>query len=308
MRKAAKLVSYLCVAALAVCGLGACNNDANNDKDDDTKNPSTSTPGGDDTTGMSGEIYVISREESSGTRSAFTEILEIIDADGNDATVATAEVTNSTGVMLTTVAGNDKAIGYVSLGSLNDTVKALSVDGVEATADNIKNNTYPVSRPFVMAYKEAEASDLAKDFIAYVMSSQGQAIIAEESYIAADESAEEYTASGLSGSLSIEGSTSVGPVMEILAEAYMELNPDANITVTQDGSGTGITAAIDGGCDIAISSRALKEEEAAELTPVTIATDGIAVIVNTENSIDSLTSEQIKEIFLGNITEWDELN
>lgn len=158
MRKAAKLVSYLCVAALAVCGLGACNNDANNDKDNDTKNPSTSTTGGDDTTGMSGEIYVISREESSGTRSAFTEILEIIDADGNDATVATAEVTNSTGVMLTTVAGNDKAIGYVSLGSLNDTVKALSVDGVEATADNIKNNTYPVSRPFVMAYKEAEAS------------------------------------------------------------------------------------------------------------------------------------------------------
>ena len=290
MKKTAKIVSCVCIAALALCGLCACNSNE------------------DETNGVTGQIYVISREESSGTRSAFTEILEITDADGNDATVATAEITNSTGVMLTTVEGNKSSIGYVSLGSLTDSIKAVKVDGVEATAENIKNGTYPVSRPFIMAYKEAEASDLAKDFIAYVMSKEGQAIIANDSYIAADEAAESYTASGLAGSLSIEGSTSVGPVMEKLAEAYMDLNPDALITVTQDGSGTGITAAIDGGCDIAISSRELKEDESAVLTPVTIATDGIAVIINKGNDTESLTSEQIKDIFLGDITKWDEID
>ena len=253
------------------------------------------------------DITVISREEGSGTRGAFVELMGIEDDDG-DHTTETAEISNSTSVVTQTVAGNTSAIGYISLGSLNDTVKAIKVDGVDATVENIKAGTYPVSRPFELCYKEENLTDLGKDFIAFIMSADGQKIIDEEGYIAMDEEAEAYTGSGMSGTLSHNGSTSVSPVMEVLAEAYRAINPDVTIDIQQTGSGAGITATIDGSCEIGMSSRALTEEELGEgLTEEQIALDGIAVIVNTENSVTDLTSEQIRQIFVGEITNWADL-
>ena len=255
--------------------------------------------------GTGDTISVITREESSGTRSAFVELLEIVDADGNDAIFAGAESTNSTATVLTTVAGDKNAIGYVSLGSLSDTVKALKVDGVEATVANIKNGTYKISRPFNIAYKTDTAlSAQAQDFVNYIMSAQGQAIVSEEGYIAVSENAATYTASGATGKITLDGSTSVGPLMEKLAEAYKALNPGVTFSIQQTGSSAGITAAQEGTCDIGMASRELKDSERATLTGVTIAQDGIAVIVNKANTLDGLTAEQIKNIYLGTTTKW----
>ena len=256
---------------------------------------------------LTSDITVISREEGSGTRGAFVEIMGVVDADEVDATVQTAEVVNSTSVVTQTVAGKPAAIGYMSMGSLYSSVKALQVDGVDATVENVKNGSYAVSRPFMICYKEENLSELGRDFVNFIMSADGQAILGED-YIAVDENAAAYTSSGLSGNLSVNGSTSVGPVMMELAEAYMNLNSGVTIDVQQTGSGAGITAAVDGSCEIGMSSRELKEEEVAEgLTPVQIAIDGIAVIANQENPVAGLTTEQIREIFLGNITNWSEL-
>ena len=258
--------------------------------------------------GTGDTISVITREESSGTRSAFVELLEIVDADGNDAIFAGAESTNSTATVLTTVAGDKNAIGYVSLGSLSDTVKALKVDGVEATVANIKNGTYKISRPFNIAYKTDTAlSAQAQDFVNYIMSAQGQAIVSEEGYIAVSENAATYTASGATGKITLDGSTSVGPLMEKLAEAYKALNPGVTFSIQQTGSSAGITAAQEGTCDIGMASRELKDSERATLTGVTIAQDGIAVIVNKANTLDGLTAGQIKDIYLGTVTKWSEL-
>ena len=253
------------------------------------------------------DITVVSREEGSGTRGAFVELMKIQDDDG-DHTVDTAEISNSTSVVTQTVAGNKSAIGYISLGSLNDTVKAVKVDGVEPTVENIKAGSYAVSRPFEICYKEENLTDLGKDFISFIMSAEGQKIVDDEGYIAMDEKAESYTGSGMSGNLSLNGSTSVSPLMEKLAEAYRAINPDVNIDIQQTGSGAGITATADGTCEIGMSSRELKDEELAQgITEEQIALDGIAVIVNQENGIDSLTSEQIRQIFVGEITNWAEL-
>lgn len=253
------------------------------------------------------DITVISREEGSGTRGAFIELMGIEDDDG-DHTTDTAEISNSTSVVTQTVAGNTSAIGYISLGSLNDTVKAVKVDGVEATVDNIKAGSYAVSRPFEICYKEENLTDLGGDFISYIMSAEGQKIIASEGYIAVDEAAESYTGSGMSGTLSLNGSTSVAPVMEVLAEAYRAINPDVTIDIQQTGSGSGITATIDGSCEIGMSSRALKDDELDEgLTEEQLALDGIAVIVNQDNGVTDLSSEQIRQIFTGEITNWSEL-
>ena len=257
--------------------------------------------------GLDTDITVVSREEGSGTRGAFVELMKIEDDDG-DHTVDTAEISNSTSVVTQTVAGNKSAIGYISLGSLNDTVKALKVDDVEPTVENIKAGSYAVSRPFEICYKEENLTDLGKDFISFIMSAEGQKIVDDEGYIAMDESAESYTGSGMSGNLSLNGSTSVSPLMEKLAEAYRAINPDVNIDIQQTGSGAGITATADGTCEIGMSSRALKDEELAQgITEEQIALDGIAVIVNQENGIDNLTSEQIRQIFVGEITNWAEL-
>lgn len=251
------------------------------------------------------EITVISREEGSGTRSAFVELMGVVDEEDRDITVASAEITSSTSVMITTVKDNNAAIGYISLGSLNDDVKAVKVDGVEATAENVKNGSYKVSRPFNIAYKEDKLSDVAKDFMSYIMSNEGQAIIEEEGYIAVD-ATENYASSKLEGKVVLAGSTSVAPVMEKLAEAYEKLNPNVTIEIQQSGSSAGMTSAIEDACDIGMASREVKASEIEKgLTSKTIAIDGIAVIVNKENThADSLSTEQIKDIYLGKITTW----
>ena len=253
-------------------------------------------------------ITVVSREEGSGTRGAFAELMGV-KTDAGDMTTENAEIANSTSLVQSTVAGNAAAIGYISLGSYDaSAVKALKVDGVDATVDNVKAGTYAVSRPFVICYKEENLSDLGKDFIGFIMSADGQAILAGKGYIAMDEGAAAYSAAGLTGNLSLDGSTSVGPVMEKLAEAYMGINEGVTIDIQQTGSGTGITSTIEGSCEIGMSSRELKSEELeAGLTPVVIALDGIAVIVNPGNKVDGLTSEQIRQIFTGEVTDWNQL-
>ena len=253
-------------------------------------------------------ITVVSREEDSGTRGAFVELMGV-KTDAGDMTTENAEIANSTSLVQSTVAGNPAAIGYISLGSYDaSAVKALQVDGVDATVDNVKAGAYGVSRPFVICYKEENLTDLGRDFIGFIMSADGQAILAGKGYIAMDEGAAAYSAAGLTGNLSLDGSTSVGPVMEKLAEAYMALNDGVTIDIQQTGSGTGITSTIEGSCEIGMSSRELKSEELeAGLTPVVIALDGIAVIVNPGNKVDGLTSEQIRQIFTGEVTDWNQL-
>lgn len=256
---------------------------------------------------MSGTINVISREEGSGTRGAFVELMGVVDADDKDITVDTAEITSSTSVMMTTVAGNPQAIGYPSLGSLNDQVKAIQVDGVDATVENVKAGTYSVSRPFNLLTKDG-LSDAAQDFVNFILSKEGQAVIADNDYITVDDNAASYTASGVSGEITMEGSTSVAPVMEKLQEAYKALNPDVTFNMQQNGSGAGIETATAGTVDIGMSSRDLKDEEKVDgLTCTKIALDGIAVIVNNENPTTNLTTEQIGKIFKGEVTDWSEL-
>lgn len=246
-------------------------------------------------------ITVVSREDGSGTRGAFTELMGI-DKDGTDRTYAKAEISNSTSVVISTVAGNKNAIGYISLGSLNDSVKAVKVDNVEATVDNVKNGSYKISRPFIIATKD-EISDLAADFIKFILSDDGQAIVSEKYITIGGNGA--YTASGLSGKVTLAGSTSVAPLMDELAAAYKALNPDVTIEIQQSGSGAGIQSAIEGVCDIGMSSRELKDsEKEAGLTPTVMALDGIAVIVNKDNSVDALSSEQIQSIYVGETTSW----
>lgn len=252
------------------------------------------------------DITVVSREDGSGTRAAFTELMGILDGD-NDQTVKTAEITNSTSVMAQSVSGNVAAIGYVSLGSLDKTkVKAVKVDGVEATTDNIKSGSYKVARPFNIATKDG-LSDTANDFIKFILSEDGQKIISDEGYISIDAS-EKYEAANLSGTISVAGSTSVGPVMQVLAEKYMELNKNVTIEVQQTGSSAGMTSAIEGACDIGMASREVKDSEKSQgLKETTIAMDGIAVIVNLDNEIDNLTSDQILKIYTGEIKNWDDV-
>lgn len=252
-------------------------------------------------------ITVISREDGSGTRGAFVELMGI-ESDGVDHTTVNAEISQSTSVVITSVEGNKNAIGYISLGSLNDTVKAIKVDGVEATVENIKNGTYAVSRPFNIAYKDDTLSELSRDFISYIMSADGQAIIEKAGCIKISENGAAYTPSGLTGTIKLGGSTSVAPVMEKLAEAYKALNAGVEITIEQTGSSAGMTSAIEGLCDIGMASRDVKQSELdGGLTAETIALDGIAVIVNKENSVSNLTSEQIKNIYVGDVTLWSEV-
>ena len=254
-------------------------------------------------------ITVVSREDGSGTRGAFIELfgVEEKDADGNkvDNTTEEAEITNNTAVMMSTVAGNVDAIGYISLGSLNDSVKAAKIDGVEATAENIKSGEYKVSRPFNIA-TNGEVSDVAQDFIDYILSPEGQAVVEENGYIAVDSTEAESTQP--EGKVVVAGSSSVTPVMEKLKEAYAEVNPNAEIEIQQSDSTPGMTSTIDGICDIGMASRDLKDEELeAGLTATTIANDGIAIIVNNDNPTDDLTTDQVKNIYVGEVTTWGDL-
>ena len=253
-----------------------------------------------------GTITVMSREDGSGTRGAFVELTGV-EQDDVDMTTVDAVITNSTAVMLTSVAGDPAAIGYVSMGSLNETVKAVSVDGNAATVEGIKDGSYTLARPFVVT-TYGEVGEIAQDLLNYIMSAEGQAIINEEGYIAIDDAAEAYTAAGGSGEITVGGSSSVTPVMEKLAEAYMALNPDVTVVVQQSDSTTGVTGTIEGTVDLGMASRALKaEEEEQGVVGTTIAMDGIAVIVNLENDTENLTTEQIMNIYTGAITDWSEL-
>ena len=252
-------------------------------------------------------ITVVSREDGSGTRGAFIELLGI--EEKNDAgekvdhTTDRAEITNSTAVMMTTVAGNENAIGYVSLGSLNDTVKAVTIDGAEATAENIKNGTYSVARPFNIATGK-EVSEVTQDFISFILSEDGQAVVEENGYISQGNKGA-FESTQAKGKMIVAGSSSVTPVMEKLKEAYLAINPNATIEVQQSDSTTGMTSVMEGMCDIGMASRDLKDSElAAGLNPTVIAMDGIAVVVNKNNPVNDLTSEQVKDIFTGALTEW----
>ena len=255
-------------------------------------------------------ITVVSREDGSGTRGAFIELfgVEEKDADGNkvDNTTEEAEITNNTAVRMSNVAGDVDAIGYISLGSLNDSVKAVKIDGVEATAENIKSGEYKVSRPFNIA-TNGEVSDVAQDFIDYILSPEGQAVIEENGYISIDD-VKDAESTQPEGKVVVAGSSSVTPVMEKLKEAYAEVNPNAEIEIQQSDSTTGMTSAIDGICDIGMASRELKDEELeAGLTSTTIANDGIAIIVNNDNPTDDLSVDQVKSIYVGETTTWGDL-
>ena len=254
-------------------------------------------------------ITVVSREDGSGTRGAFIELLGIEqkgeDGSRKDLTTKEAVIANKTDVMMTNIASNQYAIGYISLGSLNDTVKALSVEGAIPTTENVKNGNYPIVRAFNIATK-GEAEDLAADFIAFILSKQGQEVVAG-GYIPIDDAAPEYTASGISGKIVVAGSSSVYPVMEKLKEAYQPLNSEAVIEIQQTDSSAGLTAAIDGICDIAMASRELKDSEAAVLTATSIALDGIALIANQKNPTTGLTKEQARDIFTGALTNWSDI-
>ena len=303
MKKRLVMAVSAAVLALGLFGLFGCasgNGDGASGATDGGASASTSP---------SGEVSVYSREDGSGTRGAFIELFGIEEKDANgdkvDLTTPTAAITNSTSVMMTSVAGDANAIGYISLGSLNNTVKALSIDGAEATAENVKSGTYKVARPFNIVTKDG-VSDVAQDFIDYIMSSDGQKVVEENGCISVADNAGSYKASGKSGKIVIPGSSSVTPVMEKLAEAYKALNPDVAIEVNQSDSTTGVNMATEGTCDIGMVSRELKDSESGVKATV-IAQDGIAVIVNPDASIDELTSDQVKGIYTGELTTWEDV-
>ena len=256
-------------------------------------------------------IAVYSREDGSGTRGAFIELFGVEEKDESgekvDNTTEEAIITNSTDVMLTSVAGDTYAIGYVSLGSLNDTVKAVKIDGAEATVENIKSGTYKIARPFNIATK-GEVSEAAQDFINYIMSGDGQKVISDNGYIG-DDSAAAFESNGAEGKVVVGGSSSVSPVMEKLIEAYKAVNANVEIELQTSDSTTGMTGAADGTLDIGLASRELKDSETEEgLTATKIAMDGIAVIVNQENPVEDLSSDTVKGIFTGGTTTWDAAN
>lgn len=267
----------------------------------------TATPTATESSQSLGEITVISREEGSGTRGAFIELfgVEEKDANGNkvDHTTEEALIANKTDVVITQVAASKSAIGYISLGSLNDTVKALKVDGVDATAENVSNGTYSIARPFNIATK-GTPSEVAQDFIDFILSADGQRIVSDNNYIPVDANAATYAGTKPNGKIVVAGSSSVSPLMEKLQEAYLALNPNATIEIQTSDSTTGMQSTMSGICDIGMASRELKDSELAELTPIVIAKDGIAMIVNKENSLDSISSETVKEIYTGVITDW----
>lgn len=301
-----KTVCLLLAGLMTIGALTGCGSSADNKKDDSAKTETTSEKKSDgfDT---SSDITVVSREDGSGTRGAFIELFGVQKEENGekmDMTTEEAVIANSTAVMMTTVAGDDYAIGYASLGSLDDTTKALKVDGVEPSVDTIKDGSYKISRPFNIATKD-NVSDVAQDFINYIMSADGQEVISNDGYISVAEG-ETFTSTGASGKITIDGSSSVSPVMEKLAEAYKKVNPNAEIEQQTTDSTTGITSAIDGKCDIGMASRDLKEEETG-VKATKIALDGIAVIVNNDNPTDEISSDMVKQIFTGEVTKWQDV-
>lgn len=253
------------------------------------------------------KIYVISREDGSGTRSVFVSLFGIFDDEGYDATTGYAEKTTSSSVLITTVAGNKNAIGYVSFGALSDAVKPVSVDGEEPTAENIRNGKYKLYRPFIICYNEVNQSELSKDFIEFILSSEGREIIEKDGFITAGNQTDAYLPKEVSGKLTLSGSTSVSPVIDRLSDEYKKYNPSVEIEIQQSGSGAGIQSAGSGISDIGMSSRDLTENESQNLKSIRIAYDGIAVVINKNNDIDNLYSREIRDIYLGNLTNWSNL-
>ena len=318
-----KLLATMMVAVLAIGTMTGCGSKASTDTasttdetaaDTDAAAEETTDEAADtaaEETGSSlagNEITVVSREDGSGTRGAFIELTGVEQKDENgektDLTTVEAIITNSTEVMMTTVAGDENAIGYASMGSLNDTVKAVQVNGVDPTAENVKNGTYELSRPFNIATL-GDVSDVAQDFINFIMSADGQAVIEGKGYIKINEEAAPFESNGATGKIVVAGSSSVRPVMEKLQEAYLAVNSGAEIELQESDSTTGMTQTIDGTCDIGMASRDLKDSEVeAGLQSTSIALDGIAVIVNNANDVSDLSTDDIAAIFKGERTEW----
>lgn len=305
--KMKKFIAVLAVVGM-VAGLAAgCG--SNDEKTDSNKDSDNSTEAASDWD-ASGDITIVSREDGSGTRGAFIELFGIEeekDGEKVDMTTEEAQITNSTSVMLTTVAGDDYAIGYVSLGSLDDSVKALKIDGAEATAENVKSGEYKVSRPFNIATKEDLDNEVAADFINFILSEEGQKVVEDNGYIATDD-VKPYEGTSPSGIAVVGGSSSISPVMEKLIEAYKAVNANAEIELQTTDSTTGMTSAVDGSYDIGMASRELKDTEISKgLKAQVIATDGIAVIVNNNSTVEELSSEQVKSIYTGEALTWDEV-
>ena len=294
---ATALFGVLAVSAFAGCGSASSSSNGSSGAGSDAAKFDASKT-----------ISVVTREEGSGTRDAFTELTGVLVKDGDnktDNTTTSAVTINSTEAVITNVKDNEAAIGYISLGSLNDTVKALKIGGVEATADNVKSGDYAVSRPFNIAYK-GELSDVAKDFVDYIMSSDGQKIVSDNGYVTVSENAA-YSGKKPSGKISVAGSSSVSPVMEKLAEAYQQVNTNAKVEIQTSDSSAGMQSAMGGTCDIGMASRDLKDEEKSALKVEAIAKDGIAVIVNNANTCDDLTLDQVKSIYTGETTVWSDI-
>lgn len=292
--------------ALAACGGTAADTTSDTQAADNIGNTSAAASN----FKADSDIAVISREDGSGTRGAFVELFGV--EQKNDAgekidyTIDTAAITQSTGVMKTSVSQNEYAIGYISLGALDDTVKALDIDGAEATVDNIKNGSYKISRPFNIV-TTANISPLAQDFIDFIMSADGQAVIEGEKYIPVSD-APAYSGTKQSGTVTVAGSSSVTPVMEKLKEAYTAVNPDVTVEINQSDSTTGVNSAVDGICDIGMASRELKDSEIEKgALNTVIAMDGITVIVSNDNPVHELTADEVKDIYTGNITTWESL-
>lgn len=300
-------LAAVCVAA-SLAGCGSSSSSGSTDSQGSGSAAASTTA--ENTDGMSGAISVISREDGSGTRGAFIELTGVEEkneaGEKVDNTVDTAEITNSTAVMMTTVAGNKSSIGYISLGSLDDSVKAVEVDDVAPSAEAVKDGSYKVARPFNIVTKDG-LSETAQDFINFIMSDEGQAVVEENGYVSQG-STGAFDGGKVSGKITVAGSSSVTPVMEKLAEAYKAINSNVEIEVQQSDSTTGVTSAIEGICDIGMASRELKDEETSQgVTATVIAMDGIAIIVNKENPVSALTTQQVKDIYTGAVTDWSEL-
>lgn len=306
--KLKKLIAVLATVGV-IAGLAAGCGNSNAGANDEREGGGNAEAGSDWDSSM--DITIVSREDGSGTRGAFIELFGIEQKDDSgekvDYTTEDAQITNSTSVMMTTVAGDEYAIGYVSLGSLNDSVKALKIDGAEATAAEIKNGDYKVSRPFNIAMKKDLDNEVAKDFIDFIMSEEGQAVVAENGYIPLND-VKPFEGTNPSGKAVVGGSSSVSPVMEKLIEAYKAVNSGVEIELQTTDSTTGMASAADGSYDIGMASRELKDEEiAGGLIGQVIATDGIAVVVNNNSPVDELTSDQVKAIYTGEALTWDEV-
>ena len=303
---AALLITGIMAVAMTACGSSNSGTDNSGSTDGTAKTESSADADSDwDNTR---DITVVSREDGSGTRGAFVELFGIeeeVNGEKVDMTTEEANITNSTSVMMSTVAQDEYAIGYISLGALDDSVKAVKIDGSEATAENIKNGSYKISRPFNIATKE-DLSDAAQDFEDFILSTEGQKVVEDNKYIPLDD-VSDYKSNGASGKVVVAGSSSVSPVMEKLKEAYQAVNSDVEVEIQTSDSTTGMQNAIDGVCDIGMASRELKDsEKEAGLTPTVIAMDGIAVVVNNDNPTDELSSDQVKSIFTGDVLTWDE--